>query len=294
MPSTREIRRRIKSVTNIGQITKAMELVAASRMRRAQETALAGRRYTYTMDAMLKSLLAHTEAERHALLRQYESSDPEAPVLVIVFGPDKGLCGGLIGNLMREIARFMQTEKNVEFVTMGKRARQAVRKLGGTIVADVPLRERPRLNDVTVMSQIAIDGFSTDAYRQVFIANTKFVSTLKQQAQVVPLLPLSKELVEQDQQAMVSAQPQVVAEDRDYLYEPDVDTVLSRLLPRYVEMTVFEALLEALASEYSARMMAMKNAGDNARDLQQELQLTYNQLRQASITAELAEIAGGI
>src|SRR5690606_36461630 len=116
----------------------------------------------------------------------------------------KGLCGGLIGNLMREIARFMQTEKNVEFVTMGKRARQAVRKLGGTIVADVPLRERPRLNDVTVMSQIAIDGFSTDTYRQVFIANTKFVSTLKQQAQVMPPLPLSKELVEQDQQAMVS------------------------------------------------------------------------------------------
>jgi F-type H+-transporting ATPase subunit gamma len=296
MPSTRGIRRRIKSITNIGQITKAMELVAASRMRRAQETALAGRRYTFTMDAMLKSLLSHTDPAGHPLLRQYEDltdiHGQSGKVLVLVFGPDKGLCGGLVTNLMREVARFMQTEDEVEFVTMGKRARQAVRKLNGTIVADVPLHERPRLNDVLVMSNVAIEGFSAGTYKKVMIANTRFVSTLKQQAQVIPLLPLSPELVGQRLEAMTGSEPQVMpTNDHEYTYEPSVETVLMQLLPRYVEMTVFEALLEALASEYSARMMAMKNAGDNARELQQELNLTYNQLRQAAITAELAEIS---
>jgi F-type H+-transporting ATPase subunit gamma len=293
MANSREIRKRIKSVGNIAQITKAMELVAASRMRRAQDTALAGRRYNYTMYAMLRNLLAHTDPNQHALLRQYEANSGHSSVLVVVFGPDKGLCGGLIGNLLREVARFKQQNQSLslEYLTMGKKAREVVRKLGGQIVADVPLREKPTLSDVVPMTQIVLDEFMSGKYQRVVVVNTRFISTLKQQAQIKQLLPLSEELLAQAE-ARMSRQPEVLpSEELDYLYEPGVDAVLSALLPRAVEMSIFQALLEALASEYSARMIAMKNAGDNAHDLQQELTLTYNQLRQASITAELAEIA---
>lgn len=292
MAGTREIRKRIKSVTNIAQITKAMELVAASRMRRAQEIAIAGRRYNYTMYSMLQNLLQHTDPDKHPLLKQYEDSDNNGRVLMLVFGPDKGLCGGLITNLMREVARYQRDNREIEYMTMGKKARELVRKLGGTIVADVPLHERPRLADVITLTEMAIDQFSQGKYAKVVIANTRFVSTLKQQAQVVQLLPLTAEVLDRSHAILSSAKPEVMPnEDIEYVFEPDVDTVLGHLLPRFVEMTIFQALLEALASEYSARMIAMKNAGDNAHDLQHDLTLTYNQLRQASITAELAEIA---
>lgn len=294
MAGTREIRKRIRSVANIAQITKAMELVAASRMRRAQEVALSGRRYNFTMYSMLQNLLQHTEADKHPLLRQYEESH-SGQTLMIVFGPDKGLCGGLITNLLREVLRFKQANPGaIEYMTMGKKARDVARKAGGAIVADVPLHEKPRLNDVVTLTQMAIDEFVSGKYSRVVVANTRFISTLKQQAQVKQLLPLSPELLSQSTSDIAGAKPEVLpAEELEYIFEPNVDTVLSQLLPRFVEMTIFQSLLEALASEYSARMMAMKNAGDNAKDLQQELTLTFNQLRQASITAELAEIASG-
>jgi F-type H+-transporting ATPase subunit gamma len=291
MASSREIRRRIRSVTNIGQITKAMELVAASRMRRAQETALAGRRYTRTMYEMLQNLLSHTDPDNHPLLRQYETGLNDKPLLMVVFGPDKGLCGALITNLLREIALFARDNQNIEYATMGKKAREGVRKLGGTIIADVPLRDKPRLSDIGGLTKIVIDDFVADKYRGVVVANTHFVSILRQEARVTPLLPLSQELVAKQESMMVPGPYVLPREDLEYLYEPDIDTVLGLLLPRFVEMTIFQSLLEAQASYYSAQMMAMKNAGDNAHELQQELVLTYNQLRQASITAELAEIA---
>lgn len=291
MAGTREIRKRIKSVANIAQITKAMELVAASRMRRAQEMAVAGRRYTYTMDAMLQNLLQHTDPEYHPLLRQFEQKQP-GRTLLIVFGPDKGLCGGLITNLLREVLRFSQTTDQIDYMTMGKKARDIVRKAKGTMVADVPLHEKPRLVDVVTLSQMAIDEFTSGKYQRVMIANTRFISTLKQQPQVRQLLPLSADQLSQSHQDMQSASPTVMpAEELEYVFEPNVDIVLGQLLPRFVEMTIFQSLLEALASEYSARMIAMKNAGDNAHDLEHDLTLTFNQLRQASITAELAEIA---
>jgi F-type H+-transporting ATPase subunit gamma len=282
MASSREVRRRIKSVTNIGQITKAMELVAASRLRRAQESALASRRYTQTLDQMVEHLVRRTDPENHPLLQQNDSSK----VLMVVFGPDKGLCGALITNLLREVAHYKAQGADIEYVTMGKRAREIVRKLGGSIVADVPLHEKPRLSDVTPLTKIVVEDYGSGNYGQVVIAYTDFVSVLRQQAQVKPLLPL-------DTKTMASLTSQDNQPQAEYLYEPSADEVLSQLLPRYVELSVYQALLEALASEYAARMMAMKNAGDNANDLKQELTLTYNQLRQASITAELAEIASG-
>lgn len=279
MPSTREIRRRIRSVRNIKQITKAMELVAASKMRRAQDVAMSGRRYNQTMEAMLTNMLPQVDAESHPLLRTPGEGD-DRPMLAIVIGPDKGLCGGLISNLLREIHQLQTSRPNIEFATMGKRAREGVRKLGGTIVADVPLLERPRLRDVVGLSQVAVNDFKAGKYQQVVIINTQFVSTLVQKPQVRQLLPLT-----------VESMPSTEMAPQEFLYEPGMDAVLEELLPRYVEMSIYQAQLEAQASEHSARMIAMKNAGDNASELQQELTLAYNQLRQATITAELAEIA---
>jgi F-type H+-transporting ATPase subunit gamma len=286
MAGTREIRRRIKSVKNIGQITKAMELVAASKMRRAQEAALNGRRYNVALYSMLRNLLAHSDPEQHPLLSQVAPGDTR-PILVVAFGPDKGLCGGLISNLLREVVHFKQAHPKVEFATMGKRIRDGVRKTGAEIVADAPLHERPGLGDVLALTKIVLDDYESGKYQQVVIANTQFISTLQQKPQIRQLLPLALEAVSQAQQLYDFEQP--VAQE--FLYEPSANAVLAQLLPRYVEMAVFQALLEAQASEQSARMIAMKNAGDNAHDIQEDLTLAANQIRQASITAELAEIS---
>lgn len=291
MASTREIRRRIRSVKNIGQITRAMELVAAAKMRRAQEAALSGRKYNDTMYAMLAHMLVRVDVSSHKLLQQADHAATNSQPLVIVFGPDKGLSGALPTNLIREVGRFMQANPTTRLVTMGKRTRDGLMKLKGEVIADFPLQERPRLRDILALTRFVLEEYESGRCTEVLIANTKFVSTMQQSPKVSHLLPLSPELLKVDYLA-----DQEVGDDEDdseFLFEPGIDAILSQLLPRFVEMTVYQALLEAFASQYSAQMMAMRSAGDNAKELQDELTLTYNQLRQASITAELAEIAAG-
>ncbi len=292
MASTREIRRRIRSVKNIGQITRAMELVAAAKMRRAQEAALAGRKYNDTMYAMLANMLGRVDVSSHNLLQQPNQTTNGSQPLVVVFGPDKGLSGALPTNLVREVGRFMQTNPNLRLVTMGKRTRDGLIKLKGEVVADFPLQERPRLRDILALTRFVLDEFKAGRCSEVLIANTKFISTMQQQPKLSQLLPLSPELLQVDYLAQ-EVRDRDTDESADFLFEPGVDAILDQLLPRFVEMTVYQALLEAFASQYSAQMMAMRSAGDNAKELQDELTLTYNQLRQASITAELAEIAAG-
>ena len=290
MASTREIRRRIRSVKNIGQITRAMELVAAAKMRRAQEAALAGRKYNDTMYAMLANMLGKVDVSNHKLLQQPDQAvNGSSQPLVIVFGPDKGLCGALPTNLIREVGRFMQSNPNTKLATMGKRTRDGLIKLQGEVVADFPLQERPRLRDILALTKFVLDEFEAGRCSEVLIANTKFISTMQQQPKLSRLLPLSPELLRVD----YLTEREEAESEADFLFEPGADTILAQLLPRFVEMTVYQALLEAFASQYSAQMMAMRSAGDNAKELQDELTLTYNQLRQASITAELAEIAAG-
>lgn len=291
MASTREIRRRIRSVKNIGQITRAMELVAAAKMRRAQEAAMAGRKYNDTMDAMLANMLGKVDVSRHKLLQQPDHAHNSNQPLVIVFGPDKGLSGALPTNLIREVGRFMKSHPNAKLVTMGKRTRDGVIKLKGDVVADFPLQERPRLRDILALTRFVLEEYNSGRCSEVLIANTKFISTMQQQPQVSHLLPLSPELLKVDY--LADKEEDKESDTADFLFEPGIDVILDQLLPRFVEMTVYQALLEAFASQYSAQMMAMRSAGDNAKELQDELTLTYNQLRQASITAELAEIAAG-
>ena len=295
MASTREIRRRIRSVKSIGQITRAMELVAAAKMRKAQETALAGRKYNQTMYAMLAELLYKADLEDHPLLMQ-SPSNTEAKddrPLVIVFGPDKGLSGALPANLIKEVSRFIAQNPNTKLITMGKRSRDGLIKQKATILADFPLNERPRLKDILPIAKMAVDEFRQGRATRVLVANTRFVSTMQQTPQVHALLPLSPQMLQVDFLRQDEGDSDNQVDHADFLFEPGVDEILEQLLPRFIEMTIYQDLLEALASQYSAQMMAMRNASDNAKELQDELTLTYNQLRQASITAELAEIAAG-
>lgn len=292
MASTREIRRRIKSVKNIGQITRAMELVAAAKMRRAQETALAGRTYNKTMYDMLSHLLPGVNVADYRLLQQSENAKKsESSPLVVVFGPDKGLSGPLATNLIREVGRYVASHPNARLVTMGKRSRDGLLKLGGNVIADFPLVERPRLRDILPLTRLVLQEYEQGRCSEVLIASTQFINTMQQMPHIQGLLPLTPQLLNID---YLQKDEALVGEDvAEFIIEPSIKAILEQLLPRFVEMTVYQALLDALASQYSAQMMAMRSASDNASDLQSELTLTYNQLRQASITAELAEIAAG-
>lgn len=280
MPSTREIRRRIRSVKNTSQITKAMEMVAAVKMRRAQEAVAASRPYAESMADLVGGLA-------QALVRGDEL-DPllvQRPVqrigLIVITG-DRGLCGSLNTNVIRRAARFI-LEQNVPVQSMaiGKKGRDWLLRHGGGLVAEVSgLPERPALIQIAPITTLAIDGYRTGRFDRVDVIYSRFISTTRQEAVQRQLLPV--------------VAPERVARTRfDYLFEPDPATVLSHLLPRYVEVEVYQSVLEAQASEHSARMIAMHNATQNAREVVLELTLSYNKARQAGITKEILEIAAG-
>lgn len=286
MASTQEIRRRIKSVKNTRQITKAMEMVAASKMRRAQQSTLQSRAYALEALKLLKNLSGKADTEVHPLLCEREIKS----ILAIVISSDKGMCGGYNSQVLKTTMNFIKENdaRNIEWVTIGKRSEHTLRKLDQNIVAAFNnFPTYPQNYDISPIGKIALDGFSENKYDQVVIIFTNFISTLKQETVVKTLLPMSliraTELLEET----------VGDNGSDYEYEPDQSGVLDYVLPRLSQTQIFHALLEAIASEQSARMMAMKNASDNAGELIDDLTLTYNSMRQASITQELAEVSAG-
>jgi F-type H+-transporting ATPase subunit gamma len=289
MGTLREIRRRSKSVQNTAKITRAMELVAASKMRRAQADALAGRPYAEKMRWVLADLaetLPLMDPETiHPLLR---ARDEATAIEVIHISPDRGLAGGLPGNLSRSIAEFiLQQQKeaaDVKFriVAVGRKGRDFLRRTGQEIVAEfLNMGDYPGYADVKPIADVAIADFIKGECAAVYVSRAHFVNTVNQTAEVFRLLPVEPPKEESTRGV-------------DYIYEPDRETVLAELLPRYVERTVYEAVLDAQASEQSARMVAMRNATDNANDLVNDLTLTYNKARQESITSELLDIVGGV
>ena len=283
MASTREIRRRIRSVANIAKITRAMETVAASRMRRAQNQVLASRPYTEGITAMLGDLasgVTNSEAKRaYPLL-------VERPIVnraVILVTPDKGLAGPLNSNVLRRVGRFLREEAGndpVEFITIGKKGRDFMSRTRRNVVAEViGVGNQPTIAAIRPAVQVALDDFTAGKIDSVHLVFPRFVNTLSQVPEVIQLLPVVR--------------PESTGRYRDYIFEPDQETVLNELLPRYVEGLVFQAVLDTVACEFSARMVAMRAASDNARDLGRDLSLTYNKVRQASITNEVAEISAG-
>jgi F-type H+-transporting ATPase subunit gamma len=261
-----------------------MELVAASKMRRAQLNALAGRPYAEKMRFVLADLaetlpLIDPEA-RHPLLRQ--TDDPQN-IGIIFITPDRGLAGGLPSSLNRRTAQFIvETGKPARAIAVGRKGRDFLRRAGQNVIAEFSgIGDNPSYGDIRPVAQVAIQEFTDGAVDEVCLVYAQFVNTVVQRPEVFKLLP-----VEPPAQAKGLAV--------DYIYEPDRETVLAELLPRYIEQQVYAATLEAIASEQSARMVAMRNATDNANDLMKDLTLAYNKARQESITGELLDIVGGV
>lgn len=293
MPSTREIRRRIRSVKNIAQVTRAMQMVAASKMRRAQEQVLATRPYSEKAWEILTHLAAQRTADEtiHPLL---QVRDPIQRVGVLLITGDRGLCGGYNHNMVHQAREFIAALPcPAELVTIGKRGRDSMWRLGYTIVAEFSdLPPQPRLLDVTAVARTVLDGFITGRFDAVYLAHTDFVNTLVQRPEVWQLLPI-RPLHLGDTPVAEHRRPKPGNEITDYIYEPDPHTILDTVLPRFTELQIYQALLEALASEHSARMVAMRSATENANELLSELTLTYNRARQETITKEMLDIVGG-
>ncbi|HVC04005.1 MAG TPA: ATP synthase F1 subunit gamma [Candidatus Acidoferrales bacterium] len=278
MPSLRDLRRRIKGVQNMRKITKAMELVAAARMRRAQERVLATRPYSDEIASMMTELMRRSPQYQHPYLQVR----PVEKRLIILVTGDRGLCGALNSNNTRLAVReAVQGSVPVSYVTIGRRGRDVIRRLHRDLVADQSmLGDRPTMGDVLPAARVAMEQFESGEVQQIDIVFAKFISVGRQQATLQRVIPVEPP---EDAKA-VSA---------DFEYEPDPKDVLDALLPRYVEAQVYRAVLENGASEQAARMLAMRNASDNASEFIEDLTLTANKVRQASITTELMEIVGG-
>ena len=287
MAGSKEIRTKIKSVQNTRKITKAMEMVAASKMRKAQETMRHARPYGDKIRT-IASHLAHANTEyRHPfLVRREDVKD----VGMIVVTTDKGLCGGLNTNALRlalgKIKEFTGEGRKVQVTAIGNKGFGFMQRLGASVVSHlVGVGDKPHMDRLVGPVKVQIDAFSQGKIGALYIIYTRFINTMKQEPVVEQLLPLPADRLKKDERAS--------RENWDYLYEPEARVVLEQLLTRYVEQIIYQAVAENIASEQSARMVAMKAASDNASKLIDTLQLVYNKARQAAITQEISEIVGG-
>lgn len=292
MATVREIRRRIKSVKNIAQVTRAMQAVAASRMRRAQEAVLSTRPYAQRAWTLLTHLAAQrgeTE-ELHPLLQ----ARPVNRVALLLLTSDRGLCGAFNTNIIRKALEYVEAlAVPVDVVAVGRKGRDVMLRRGQSLMAEFSnLSAQPTLMDVTPIARVALEGFLDGTYDAVWLAYTDFINTLRQEPVVKRLLPLMPTEMERQVMAEYVDEAKEV-EAPEYIYEPDPRTILDTVVPRFTELQVYQAVLESIASEHSARMVAMRNATENAEALTQDLQLTYNKARQQSITSEIMDIAGG-
>ena len=284
MPSTRDLRRRIKSVKNTSQITKAMQMVAASKMRKAQQAATAGRPYATLMNDVLSEVTSNVGDFTHPLMEENKADKR----LVIIVSTDKGLCGALNTNLLREAAKF-DRDRTV-FITAGRKASQFVARTKRQLAAEFTYKDAPLFSEARTISRFAQDMFLKGEVSRVDVLFTNFISTLTQTPEARQFLPL-REIRAVD--AGVEGEgggAQLAHGQTEFVFEPKAEDVLGSLLPHYLNYLLYQVLLESKASEHSARMVAMKNATDNAKQLIKDLTLEYNKLRQANITRELLEI----
>lgn len=294
MASLRDIRRRLRGVRNISQVTKAMQTIAASKMRRAEEQVLASRAYAEKAFEVLIHLSqqAGPTKQLHPLLTER----PIENVGLILVTSDRGLAGAYTSNIIRAGLQFIrQTEQPIHLITVGRRGNDAMRRARQTVVADFSreIPDRPSLAEILPIARVAIDDFLEGKYDEVYIAYTDFVNTLIQRPAVKRLLPLIPERLEEQAMAeYVTGRQSTLAQA--YIYEPSPDELLDVVLPRFTELQVYQAILESQASEHAARMVAMRNATENANELIGSLTLTYNRLRQQSITMEILDIVGGV
>lgn len=292
MPGIKEIRVKIKSVQNTRKITKAMEMVAASKMKKAQERMQAGRPYGQRLlDITMHAARANSEYKHPLLTRRPDVKRVGA----VVITTDKGLCGGLNTNLLRLVLNqhkaWIAKGIEVEYCTIGSKGFGFIQRMGGTITSEVThYGDRPTIDRLIGPVKMLVDGYLEGNLDEVHVFSNRFVNTMKQDPTQITMIPIPQEWQTPEGKELGS---DVREGSWDYLYEPDPKSVLDELLVRYIETAVYQAAAENIASEQSARMVAMKSASDNAATIIDELQLIYNKSRQASITKELSEIVAG-
>src|SRR5690606_17116049 len=295
MATAREIQKRIRSVKNIAQITRALEAVAASRVRRAQARVFASRAFAEKAWEILLNVQASGRSGEvlHPLLE--ERSDIKN-IMVVLITSDRGLKGAFNTNIIRVATRFAdRMGKPVQFVTIGRKGRDSLVRAGKNVVAEFTgIPAEPTIADIAPATRLAIDSFLSGEVDDVYIAYTDFINTLTQRPVVLGWLPLIPHQIDDSVAAeYVKAVPAVSSNALAYDYEPSPEAILQEIVPRFTELQLYQALLESQASEYSAQMVAMRNASENAGHLVGDLTLEYNKARQAAITAEILDIVGG-
>ena len=292
MANLRDIRRRIKSVKNTAQITKAMQMVAATKMRRAQQAAVNLRPYASSLDDLAGHLYANIGKDEisHPLLQGGAQSGKTA---IVVITSEKGLCGPLNTNLLRDVLKTDDASK--VYISVGRKGRQFLARMKKNLLADFELKDSPTFAESKTISRFILQKFEEQQFDRVEIYYNRFVNTLSQVATRYPLVPIGAGVLEVarslGEAEKAERQEKKSIEKYPYNFEPDADVLLGKLLPYYVHLELYEKILESRASEHSARMVAMKNATDNAKQLIKDLTLEYNKARQASITNEILEIA---
>lgn len=298
MAGIKEIRTKIKSVQNTRKITKAMEMVAASKMRKAQDRMRAGRPYALKVRTIAAHLMQANPDYTHPYM--VESSDTKA-VGVIVVSTDKGLCGGLNTNILRlvlgRLREFEEKGISTQLTALGSKGAATIARIGGNLVSqEIGLGDAPNLERLIGAVKVQLDDYIAGRINAVYLASTRFVNTMRQEPTFIRLLPLPTGLKDPFQFGVEEIENHVTSTVHygwDYIYEPDAKSVIDDLLHRYVEALIYQSVAENMASEQSARMVAMKAASDNAKSVIGELELVYNKTRQAAITEEISEIVGG-
>lgn len=289
MPSTKEIRARIRSVSSTAQVTNAMQLIAASKMQRAQQMVRDGRDYAEKMREVLSDLSAMSGQldEEDDQITPLLVQRPVNRVLMLLVSPDRGLAGALVGNLNREAGQFVRdSEVPVSAVAVGRKGERFAGRIVEEMKATFSVEDRPRLDDTVSISRFIANQFIDGEVDRVVMVYAQFVNTAVQKPVVLQILPV--EPVPEDET------PGATEAGIEYIFEPDPAAVLNTLVPRYVETQIYHSILEAIASEHSARMVAMRNATDNAHELIDDLTLDLNKARQEQITGELLDIVGGV
>jgi len=299
--TTADIKRRIKSIGSTKKVTKAMELVSAAKMRKAIASVLSTRSYSRLAWDLLKRLSQRTDSKYHALLKTRKNVKKIGLVLIT---SNRGLCGSFNYQIINRAHDFIKHQKNevgleADLVIMGKRGRDVMFKHGHTVIAEFnKLDITTAIEEIRPLAKLLINDYLTGKYDKVMVAYTDFISTLVQKPRLMQLLPIvkfdeDKYLGQADKEQKAAAKEQDGVLKYEYLFEPNPEKVLDQLLPRMLEMQIYQAILESDASEHSARMIAMRNASDSASDMISALTLAFNKARQSSITAELADISGG-
>lgn len=298
MPNTKELRRRIKSVKNTAQITKAMQMVSATKMRRAQSQAMASRNYTALLAHILSQASHKFAVIDHLLLKTNEAIAIAKKAGVILLSTDKGLCGSLNTNLIKVVQTAPELTKysDLVFYTVGRKGRDTMVRSQKILEADFPNQEKVEFVQAVAIRRMVVEAFTTDQVGDVYLVYPHFISTLRQEPRIIKLLPISVEALENFlklNSVTYLGGSSLLAQNGngDFLFEPSIPQIIEYALIHFLDTQIYQALLETKASEHSARMMAMQNATNNAKDLVADLSLTYNQARQSAITTQILEIA---